>query len=218
MIRKLFFWVLLIALILLSAFSDKLFPPETIYAETARVTDGDTLILNGTAYRLYGIDAPEYRQSCKDAGGRDWPCGKAARLQLAAHTVSGSIVCETRAADRNMAARSRSAPARRFRIWARRWSRQASPSARMSAARHPMTPPSLPRVLKGADSGRDRSRPRRIGGRQTREQRPLEPRDCRRIRMGWRRGGQAVRRRFAPSWPAGLNEPLRAAANMWPCP
>lgn len=99
MLRKLFFWALLIALVLLWAFSDKLFPPETIRAETARVTDGDTLTLNGTAYRLYGIDAPEYRQLCKDAAGKDWPCGKAARLQLAASTASGSIVCETRAAD-----------------------------------------------------------------------------------------------------------------------
>ncbi len=100
MIRKLFFWLLLIALVLLWAFGGRLAPPETITAETARVKDGDTLILNGTAYRLNGIDAPEYRQLCKDAAGKNWPCGKAARLQLATFAASGRIVCEASGEDR----------------------------------------------------------------------------------------------------------------------
>lgn len=100
MIRRLFFWALLIAAVLLWAFGSRLSPPETITAQTARVKDGDTIILNRRAYRLNGIDAPEYHQLCKDAAGKDWPCGKAARLQLATFVASGRIVCEARDEDR----------------------------------------------------------------------------------------------------------------------
>lgn len=100
MIRKLFFLLLLIGLIGLWLFSDRLFPPEIIRAEAALVRDGDTLVLDKTIYRLHGIDAPEYHQSCKDGQSRDWPCGKAARLQMAAMVASGNIICEPQAEDR----------------------------------------------------------------------------------------------------------------------
>jgi endonuclease YncB( thermonuclease family) len=33
-------------------------------AQEVRVTDGDTIKLNGTTYRLWGIDAPESKQLC----------------------------------------------------------------------------------------------------------------------------------------------------------
>ncbi len=99
MIRKAFFWLLLIAMIGLWAASDWLFPPEKITAPSAKVRDGDTIVLGETIFRLHGIDAPEYRQMCKDAGGKDWPCGKAARAQLEALVLSGSLVCEPRAED-----------------------------------------------------------------------------------------------------------------------
>jgi endonuclease YncB( thermonuclease family) len=39
------------------------------FAQT--VVDGDTLKLNGTTYRLWGIDAAETHQSCADG----WPAG-----------------------------------------------------------------------------------------------------------------------------------------------
>jgi endonuclease YncB( thermonuclease family) len=71
-----------------------------VTAAAATIRDGDTLTLAGRTFRLYGIDAPEYRQSCKDKEGRDWPCGQAARLQLAAMAASGSIICEPQAVDR----------------------------------------------------------------------------------------------------------------------
>ncbi len=100
MIRALLFWGLLLSLLGLWAFSEALFPPETIEAPAAKVRDGDTLDLNGQIFRLYGIDAPEYRQMCKDAGGKDWPCGKAARAQLEALVLSGSIICAPKALDK----------------------------------------------------------------------------------------------------------------------
>lgn len=100
MIRRAIFWLLLAALIGLWAFSERLFPPEQVTAATARARDGDTLTLGNRTFRLEGIDAPEYRQTCKDGQGRDWPCGQAARAQLEAMLLSGSIVCEVRAEDR----------------------------------------------------------------------------------------------------------------------
>ena len=43
--------------------------PAPLPAGIARVIDGDTLEIGGKRIRLHGIDAPERRQSCEDAGG-----------------------------------------------------------------------------------------------------------------------------------------------------
>ena len=111
MIRKAFYFLLLATILGLWLFSDRLFPPEVVRAETAAVRDGDTIVLNTVIYRLYGIDAPEYHQICKDKDGRDWPCGKTARLQMAAMVAPGNIECEPQAEDRynRKVARCRSA-------------------------------------------------------------------------------------------------------------
>ncbi|MFM9852110.1 MAG: thermonuclease family protein [Sphingomonadaceae bacterium] len=97
--RKAFFWLLLIAMIGLWAYKDTLFPSEVIHADSAKVTDGDTLVIDRQAYRLHGIDAPEYHQLCKEVQGKYWPCGKAARLQLASFVAAGSISCAPQATD-----------------------------------------------------------------------------------------------------------------------
>ncbi len=98
--RRFAVWGFLAALFLVWASSDRLFPAEIIRAETAMIRDGDTLVMNHVAYRIYGIDAPEYHQRCKDKMGREWECGKAARLQMAAFAQSGSIECTPQAQDR----------------------------------------------------------------------------------------------------------------------
>jgi endonuclease YncB( thermonuclease family) len=100
MIRRLGIWLLLTALFALWAFSDDLFPPEKISAATATVKDGDTLVLDGRAFRILGIDAPEYHQLCKDKSGADWPCGKAARAQMVALVTPGALVCAPQANDK----------------------------------------------------------------------------------------------------------------------
>jgi len=65
----------------------------------ARVVDGDTLAIGAQKVRLFGIDAPEHDQLCKDAEGQDWPCGRAARDRLVALT-SDLVRCESRGRDR----------------------------------------------------------------------------------------------------------------------
>lgn len=48
----------------------------------ARVVDGDTIQLGDTRVRLEGIDAPETKQTCLNAKGREWDCGRAASREL----------------------------------------------------------------------------------------------------------------------------------------
>ena len=54
-----------------------------------RVVDGDTLELNGTIYRLNGIDAPEHGQTCGD-----WACGVAATNALAEMVKGRDVTCD----------------------------------------------------------------------------------------------------------------------------
>jgi endonuclease YncB( thermonuclease family) len=62
--------------------------------------DGDTLRSSGERIRLYGIDAPEHDQTCRDNTGRSWPCGRAARERLASLVAGGSVACGPQGQDR----------------------------------------------------------------------------------------------------------------------
>jgi len=58
-------------------------PPAVgdVVSGPARVIDGDTLEVAGVRVRLFGIDAPEHRQSC-GAAASAWACGDAAARRL----------------------------------------------------------------------------------------------------------------------------------------
>jgi len=58
-----------------------------------RVVDGDTLELNGITYRLNGIDAPEFGQSCQNPSG-SWACGSEALKRLVELTNGAKVQCE----------------------------------------------------------------------------------------------------------------------------
>lgn len=64
------------------------------------VTDGDTLILSGVKIRLQGIDAPELKQLCTDAYGKQWQCGHVAKQYLIALTENKKIFCTNEGIDR----------------------------------------------------------------------------------------------------------------------
>ena len=50
-------------------------------ADTLRVVDGDTIVLNGEKIRFSGIDAPELKQTCINGDEKIF-CGKTAKMLL----------------------------------------------------------------------------------------------------------------------------------------
>ena len=62
--------------------------------------DGDSLMVGDREVRLFGIDAPEYDQSCKRAG-QDWACGSAAAEKLAQLVTGKNVVCSSVGTDQH---------------------------------------------------------------------------------------------------------------------
>lgn len=63
-----------------------------------KVIDGDSLLIDGRNTRLEGIDAPEYNQSCYDAGGQLYECGQKAKDALA-ELVKNGVKCRKQTTD-----------------------------------------------------------------------------------------------------------------------
>jgi endonuclease YncB( thermonuclease family) len=64
------------------------------------VVDGDSFTIGQRKMRLDGIDAPEYRQICRDEAAREWTCGKAARAALEKILAEPGVACEVEVKDR----------------------------------------------------------------------------------------------------------------------
>lgn len=58
----------------------------------ARSIDGDSLRVGNTEIRLFGIDAPEWDQTCQRAG-KAWACGQAAAEQLSKLVTGKDVRC-----------------------------------------------------------------------------------------------------------------------------
>ena len=54
---------------------------NTSFADSLRVVDGDTIVLNGEKIRFSGIDAPEYDQECMN-GDKKIYCGMFSKILL----------------------------------------------------------------------------------------------------------------------------------------
>ena len=65
-----------------------------------QVVDGDSLRNGDTDIRLYGIDAPEYRQSCRDKHGAEYPCGKFSANALRGLVGRREVSCQPVETDR----------------------------------------------------------------------------------------------------------------------
>ena len=76
--------------------------PNTIRAASShvRVIDGDTLDLAGTRVRLFGIDAPESKQTCRDKSNVVYLCGQTVTKALRDLVRDKDISCEQRDIDR----------------------------------------------------------------------------------------------------------------------
>ena len=51
------------------------------YADSLRVVDGDTIVINGEKIRFSGIDTPELKQTCMNGDEKVF-CGKTAKMLL----------------------------------------------------------------------------------------------------------------------------------------
>jgi endonuclease YncB( thermonuclease family) len=60
----------------------------------ARVIDCDTADVGGVRVRLEGIDAPEKNQTCVNARGREWDCGRVASRRLQQLMTGAEVRCE----------------------------------------------------------------------------------------------------------------------------
>lgn len=73
---------------------------ETTIAGAVRISDGDTITVQGTKIRLNGIDAPETDQVCIDKSGKTYACGIAARDALARLVQGRTVACRGKEIDR----------------------------------------------------------------------------------------------------------------------
>lgn len=64
----------------------------------ATAVDGDSLSVGGMSVRLFGIDAPEGKQTCT-RGDTDWACGEEAARKLNALLAGQQAVCRGRGTD-----------------------------------------------------------------------------------------------------------------------
>ena len=65
-----------------------------------QVVDGDSLRKGDTDIRLYGIDAPEYRQNCRDKHGAEYSCGKQSANALRGLVKGQEVSCSSVETDR----------------------------------------------------------------------------------------------------------------------
>jgi endonuclease YncB( thermonuclease family) len=62
-------------------------------AGQASIIDGDTLEIHGTRIRLWGIDAPESAQLCRDEDSLQYRCGAKAANELDAFIARRPVNC-----------------------------------------------------------------------------------------------------------------------------
>jgi endonuclease YncB( thermonuclease family) len=64
------------------------------------VIDGDSMRRGKEEIRLNGIDAPEYRQTCREADGKEWSCGREAAAALRGLVRRADVRCDGIETDR----------------------------------------------------------------------------------------------------------------------
>lgn len=63
------------------------------FSGTAKVIDGDSISVDDREVRLFGIDAPEYHQTCFDVKMREYSCGKASQEFLYDFINGKKVTC-----------------------------------------------------------------------------------------------------------------------------
>ena len=68
-------------------------PNKSFSAKATQVPNARTVQFNDENFVLYGIDAPEMAQSCKNRNGMDYSCGQIAKEKLQSLTLGQELSC-----------------------------------------------------------------------------------------------------------------------------
>lgn len=66
----------------------------------AKALDGDSLTVSGRQVRLFGMDAPEFDQTCQKDG-QSWACGEASKEQLSGLVAGQRVECQGQGVDQH---------------------------------------------------------------------------------------------------------------------
>jgi len=88
----------LLALAALALCAEVACVPQERISGRAEITDGDSFEIGATRIRLFGVDAPEGRQSCT-RDGRAWACGNEAERKLRSLVGDRTVTCTKRDVD-----------------------------------------------------------------------------------------------------------------------
>jgi endonuclease YncB( thermonuclease family) len=96
--RSLLLWLLIVAVVAYAAhrtgrFNVRAPAPSAPVSGVARIIDGDSLEIAGVQIRIFGIDAPEWRQQCRNARGESYACGREARRTLDRLIGGRTVTC-----------------------------------------------------------------------------------------------------------------------------
>lgn len=89
-------WLLILLALLLGPARSGLADPRG----TVTVSDGDTWLVGKDKVRLFGIDAPEQDQTCRNPAGREWACGAWVTETVRARYQGRRAVCKSLDRDR----------------------------------------------------------------------------------------------------------------------
>lgn len=93
------YWRCCVVLIGIALFPISAVQAQSIHGEAAAL-DGDSLTVSGRQVRLFGIDAPEYDQTCQKDG-QTWDCGQVAKGELSALLAGHSVECQGQGVDQH---------------------------------------------------------------------------------------------------------------------
>lgn len=72
---------------------------QSVYGDAVAM-DGDSLTVSGRPVRLFGIDAPEFDQTCQKDG-QPWACGVTAKEQLSGLVAGQRVECQGQGVDQH---------------------------------------------------------------------------------------------------------------------